>query len=158
MSVFNESNVEGIPPESIAVSGAKPRVPLIPKGDVVIIEVEPEPTTTAGGLIVPESPDDGRPHLDPRLFLRWGRVLSVGDGSFTMIGARMPVRFQLGEMVFAPANCVLPLSPGLMRMLEHRGIPATYSKKLGIVQCHHITGIITDEDNTQGTEGAGAGS
>lgn len=71
-----------------------------PRNDQVLVELEPLPSTTAGGLHIPdaalyrhESRPDGR----------WGKVLAVGPGKLSKRGELVPVGVDVGARVMINA-------------------------------------------------------
>ena len=135
MSVFNEANVNG---ELPAVSGSKVRIPVIPIGDVVMIELHAMPDRTAGGLILPEMRD-----ADPRMALLWGTVVAVGLGVYSANGVRIPVDIQVGDVVFLPQVAAIPLNPAFITMLAlNHQVDPNDAAKIITCQCQHVTGKI----------------
>jgi chaperonin GroES len=65
-------------------------VKLQPLGDRVVIEREEAQTTTAGGIVLPDSAKD-KPAR--------GRVVSVGDGKLLDDGSRSHVQVKPGDVV-----------------------------------------------------------
>jgi len=73
------------------------------------VELVDPARVTAGGIVLPDKAMD-RP--------RWARVLEVGPGAVDVTGQRIPLDFQVGDLVFmfrhAPVKCELDESIGDM--------------------------------------------
>jgi chaperonin GroES len=69
---------------------SKTKVRLQPLGDRVVIQREDAETTTAGGIVLPDSAQD-KPAR--------GRVISVGDGRLLDDGTRSPFQVAVGNRV-----------------------------------------------------------
>ncbi|MCA9171396.1 MAG: co-chaperone GroES [Planctomycetales bacterium] len=69
---------------------SKSKIKLQPLGDRVVVEREDAETTTAGGIVLPDSAQ-GRPSR--------GRVVSVGDGRLLDDGSRSPLQVKVGDRV-----------------------------------------------------------
>lgn len=67
---------------------------LVPVGEKVILRRLAAETSTAGGIVLPESAQE-RP--------RQGRVLSVGDGRILPDGTRAPLQVSEGDRVLFAA-------------------------------------------------------
>jgi chaperonin GroES len=65
-------------------------VKLQPLGDRVVVEREEQESTTAGGIVLPDSAK-GRPSR--------GKVVSVGDGRLLKDGTRAPLQVKPGDRV-----------------------------------------------------------
>ena len=63
---------------------------LKPLGDRVVIEREEAKTTTAGGIVLPDTAKD-KPQK--------GKVLAVGDGRITKDGKRRELQVKVGDHV-----------------------------------------------------------
>ena len=69
---------------------AKKKVKLQPLGDRVVVEREDAETTTAGGIVLPDSAKD-KPSR--------GRVVSVGEGRLLDDGSRGKLQVKAGDRV-----------------------------------------------------------
>lgn len=69
---------------------AKSKIRLQPLGDRVVIEREEAETTTAGGIVLPDSAQD-KPAR--------GKVVSVGDGRLLDDGSRSTFQVKVGDRV-----------------------------------------------------------
>jgi chaperonin GroES len=69
---------------------AKGALKLQPLGDRVVLEREESETTTAGGIVLPDSAKN-KPAR--------GTVVSVGDGKLTDDGKRSPLQVKVGDRV-----------------------------------------------------------
>lgn len=69
---------------------SKTKIKLQPLGDRVVVEREEAETTTAGGILLPDSAKD-RPAR--------GKVVSVGDGRLLDDGTRSPFQVKVGDRV-----------------------------------------------------------
>lgn len=65
-------------------------VKLVPIGDRVVLKREEAESTTAGGIVLPDSAKD-RPQK--------GEIVSVGDGHVTSDGSRIPLSVKKGDRV-----------------------------------------------------------
>jgi chaperonin GroES len=63
---------------------------LQPLGDRVVVERDESETTTAGGIVLPDSAKD-KPAR--------GKIISVGDGRLLDDGSRAPVQVEVGDRV-----------------------------------------------------------
>lgn len=63
---------------------------LKPLGDRVVVEREEAKTTTAGGIVLPDTAKD-KPQK--------GKVLAVGDGRITKDGKRRELQVKVGDSV-----------------------------------------------------------
>ena len=63
---------------------------LKPLGDRVVVEREEAKTTTAGGIVLPDTAKD-KPQK--------GKVLAVGDGRVAKDGKRRPLQVKIGDAV-----------------------------------------------------------
>jgi chaperonin GroES len=63
---------------------------LKPLGDRVVVEREEAKTTTAGGIVLPDTAKD-KPQK--------GKVLAIGDGRLTKDGKRRPLQVKEGDHV-----------------------------------------------------------
>lgn len=63
---------------------------LQPLGDRVVVEREEAKTTTAGGIVLPDTAKD-RPQK--------GKVVAVGDGKVTKDGKKRPLQVKVGDAV-----------------------------------------------------------
>ena len=61
-----------------------------PLGDRVVVEREEAKSTTAGGIVLPDTAKD-KPQK--------GKVLAVGDGRITKDGKRRPLQVKVGDGV-----------------------------------------------------------
>lgn len=61
-----------------------------PLGDRVVVEREEAKTTTAGGIVLPDTAKD-RPQK--------GKVVAVGDGKVTKDGKKRPLQVKVGDAV-----------------------------------------------------------
>ena len=68
----------------------KENVKLQPLGDRVVVEREESETTTAGGIVLPDSAKN-KPAR--------GTVVSVGDGKLCDDGSRSPLQVKVGDRV-----------------------------------------------------------
>src|SRR3569623_2151035 len=68
----------------------KENVKLQPLGDRVVVEREESETTTAGGIVLPDSAKN-KPAR--------GTVVSVGDGKLCDDGSRSPLQVKIGDRV-----------------------------------------------------------
>jgi|SRR6185312_9737229 len=68
----------------------KENIKLQPLGDRVVVEREESESTTAGGIVLPDSAKD-KPAR--------GTVISVGDGKLCDDGSRSPLQVKVGERV-----------------------------------------------------------
>jgi chaperonin GroES len=68
----------------------KGQVKLQPLGDRVVVEREESETTTAGGIVLPDSAKN-KPAR--------GTVVSVGDGKLCDDGSRSPLQVKVGDRV-----------------------------------------------------------
>ena len=69
---------------------AKTKIKLQPLGDRVVVQREDAETTTAGGIVLPDSAQ-GRPAR--------GKIISVGDGRLLDDGTRSPFQVKVGDRV-----------------------------------------------------------
>jgi len=69
---------------------SKSKISLQPLGDRVVIERDEAETTTAGGIVLPDSAKD-KPAR--------GRVVSIGDGRLLDNGTRSPFQVKVGDRV-----------------------------------------------------------
>ena len=69
---------------------AKKKVKLQPLGDRVVVEREDAETTTAGGIVLPDSAAD-KPSR--------GKVISIGDGRLLENGSRSKLQVKVGDRV-----------------------------------------------------------
>jgi chaperonin GroES len=69
---------------------SKSKISLQPLGDRVVIERDEAETTTAGGIVLPDSAKD-KPAR--------GRVVSIGDGRLLDNGSRSPFQVKVGDRV-----------------------------------------------------------
>ncbi|HVX59646.1 MAG TPA: co-chaperone GroES [Pirellulales bacterium] len=69
---------------------SKGQVKLQPLGDRVVVEREESETTTAGGIVLPDSAKN-KPAR--------GTVVSVGDGKLCDDGSRSPLQVKVGDRV-----------------------------------------------------------
>ena len=69
---------------------SKTKIRLQPLGDRVVVQREEAETTTAGGIVLPDSAQ-GKPAR--------GKVISVGDGRLLDDGTRSPFQVQIGNRV-----------------------------------------------------------
>lgn len=69
---------------------AKTKIKLQPLGDRVVVQREDAETTTAGGIVLPDSAQ-GRPAR--------GKIVSVGDGRLLDDGTRSPFQVKVGDRV-----------------------------------------------------------
>lgn len=138
MSVFQPDIVNG----QVPVTMRKGPIPIVPLGDVVLIELHELPEKTAGGLLLPQVNGEGRA-VDPRLALQWGEVIATGEGVYSQNGSKIPVVCNVGDVVFMPKVATCPLSPPFVAMLALKGVDPKYAETIVIVQCQHITGKIT---------------
>jgi len=67
-------------------NGAK----IVPIGDRVVLKREDAQSTTAGGIVLPDSAKD-KPQK--------GTVIAVGDGHVTRDGTRLPLSLKAGDRV-----------------------------------------------------------
>jgi len=65
---------------------------VTPLGDRVLIEIPKREETTASGIIIPDTVDDGQTDT------KRGRVLAVGDGKYDD-GALVPMHVSVGDEV-----------------------------------------------------------
>ena len=63
---------------------------LKPLGDRVVVEREEAKSTTAGGIVLPDTAKD-KPQK--------GKVLAIGDGRITKDGKRRPLQVKVGDSV-----------------------------------------------------------
>ncbi len=63
---------------------------IVPLGDRVVLKREEAETTTAGGIVLPDSATS-KPQR--------GKVISVGDGHMTSEGSRIPLSVKPGDNV-----------------------------------------------------------
>jgi chaperonin GroES len=63
---------------------------LQPLGDRVVVEREEAKTTTAGGIVLPDTAKD-KPQK--------GKVIAVGDGRVAKDGKRRPLHVKVGDQV-----------------------------------------------------------
>jgi chaperonin GroES len=63
---------------------------LQPLGDRVVVEREEAKSTTAGGIVLPDTAKD-RPQK--------GKVIAVGDGKVTRDGKKRPLQVKVGDHV-----------------------------------------------------------
>lgn len=63
---------------------------LQPLGDRVVVEREEAQSTTAGGIVLPDTAKD-RPQQ--------GKVLAIGEGRITKDGTRRPLQVKVGDKV-----------------------------------------------------------
>ena len=63
---------------------------LQPLGDRVVVEREEAKSTTAGGIVLPDTAKD-RPQK--------GKVIAVGDGKVTKDGKKRPLQVKVGDHV-----------------------------------------------------------
>ena len=68
----------------------KENVKLQPLGDRVVVEREESETTTAGGIVLPDSAKNTPAR---------GPVVSVGDGKLCDDGSRSPLQVKVGDRV-----------------------------------------------------------
>lgn len=68
----------------------KGQVKLQPLGDRVVVEREESETTTAGGIVLPDSAKN-KPAR--------GTVVSIGDGKLCDDGSRSPLQVKVGDRV-----------------------------------------------------------
>src|SRR3984957_507284 len=61
-----------------------------PLGDRVVVEREEAKSTTAGGIVLPDTAKD-KPQK--------GKVLAIGDGRITKDGKRRPLQVKVGDSV-----------------------------------------------------------
>jgi chaperonin GroES len=79
-------------PAARAASTAAPAVRVVPLGDRVLLrEITREDSTTASGIIIPESADSDRD-------TKKGVVVAVGEGKFAD-GKREPMSVKVGQTV-----------------------------------------------------------
>jgi len=71
-------------------TNSKSKISLQPLGDRVVIERDEAETTTAGGIVLPDSAKD-KPAR--------GRVVSIGDGRLLDNGSRSPFQVKVGDRV-----------------------------------------------------------
>lgn len=69
---------------------SKAKIKLQPLGDRVVVQREDAETTTAGGIVLPDSAQD-RPAR--------GKIISVGDGRLMDDGTRSPFQVKVGDRV-----------------------------------------------------------
>ena len=69
---------------------AKTKIKLQPLGDRVVVQREDAETTSAGGIVLPDSAQ-GRPAR--------GKIVSVGDGRLLDDGTRSPFQVKVGDRV-----------------------------------------------------------
>lgn len=62
-----------------------------PKGDYILVEIEPEASISPGGIVLLEPTEESRQ--------RFGRVLSVGPGAFDKRGRRTAMSVKVGDRV-----------------------------------------------------------
>ena len=75
------------------MANTKDKMTLKPLGDKVVVEVIDEPTTTASGLVLPDSAKEKSQR---------GKVLAVGSGKMLENGTREPMEVSVGDtIVFA---------------------------------------------------------
>lgn len=63
---------------------------LKPLGDRVVVEREEAKSTTAGGIVLPDTAKD-KPQK--------GKVMAIGDGRITKDGTRRPLQVKIGDSV-----------------------------------------------------------
>ncbi|MEX0712138.1 MAG: co-chaperone GroES [Pirellulales bacterium] len=71
-------------------SAGKSSIKLQPLGDKVVVEREESETTTAGGIVLPDTAKN-KPAR--------GTVISVGDGKLRDDGKRSPLQVKVGDRV-----------------------------------------------------------
>ena len=69
---------------------AKPGIRLVPLGDKVVLKREEAESTTAGGIVLPDSAQD-KPQK--------GEVVAIGDGHVRNDGTRVPLTVKEGDRV-----------------------------------------------------------
>lgn len=69
---------------------SKTKIRLQPLGDRVVVQREDAETTTAGGIVLPDSAQ-GKPAR--------GKIVSVGDGRLLDDGTRSPFQVKVGNRV-----------------------------------------------------------
>lgn len=62
-----------------------------PLEDRLVVEAIEENTTTASGIVIPETAGKEKPQK--------GKVVAVGEGKMTAEGKRIPMTVQIGDMV-----------------------------------------------------------
>ena len=78
----------------MAKKASKGGMKIVPLGDRVVLRRETPETTTAGGIVLPDSA--------AKKSLR-GEVVSVGDGHITSDGKRLPLTVKPGDKVIFSA-------------------------------------------------------
>jgi len=71
-------------------TATKSALKIVPLGDRVVVRREAAETTTAGGIVLPDSARD-KPQM--------GEVLAVGDGHVTKDGKRKPLSVKVGDRI-----------------------------------------------------------
>lgn len=74
----------------MAKKASNPSVKLVPLGDRIVLKREDASTTTAGGIVLPDTAKD-KPQK--------GTVISVGDGHVTKDGKKLPLTLKTGDRV-----------------------------------------------------------
>ena len=74
----------------------KAKIKLQPLGDRVVVEREDAETTTAGGIVLPDSAKD-KPAR--------GKIVSVGDGRLLDDGTRSALQVKVGDRVIFSSYC-----------------------------------------------------